>query len=45
MGRAGREVAESKFDLKRNVEKVVGSYGIEVPAKAAPVRERFAAVL
>jgi hypothetical protein len=45
MGRAGRDVAEAKFDLKRNVEKVSRSYGIEAPETAPRVRESFAPVL
>lgn len=44
MGRAGREVARERFDLVRNVEKVVGLYGLEA-TQTVPVRERFAAVL
>lgn len=45
MGRAGREVALERFDLVRNVEKVVGLYGLEAPEITPRVRERFAAVL
>ena len=44
MGRAGRDVALEKFDLIRNVERVVGSYGLET-TEQAQVRERLAAVL
>lgn len=45
MGQAGREVAEAKFDLKRNVERVVTSYGISVKEPAAAVAEHLAPVV
>jgi glycosyltransferase involved in cell wall biosynthesis len=45
MGGAGREVARERFDLERNVEKVVGSYGLEAPEVSPRARESFAAVL
>lgn len=45
MGRAGREVAVAKFDLKSNVEKVVSSYGIEGLQLTSAVREMLATVL
>lgn len=41
-GSNGREVANSKFDLNRNVEKVVRSYGLKAADTARAVR-RFAA--
>lgn len=43
MGRAGRDVAREKFDLVRNVEKVVGLYGLEA-THTVQVRETLAAV-
>jgi glycosyltransferase involved in cell wall biosynthesis len=45
MGRAGRDVAEAKFDLKRNVERVVTSYGISVKKPAGAVGEHLASVV
>ena len=44
MGRASREVAEAKFDLERNGERVVMLYRIEAPARATTVRETSSAL-
>lgn len=44
MGRAGRRAAEAKFDLERNVARVVEAYGISAPAPAEAVRETLATV-
>jgi L-malate glycosyltransferase len=45
MGRAGRQAAEAKFDLKRNVERVVRSYGIAIKDPAVSVGERLASIV
>jgi glycosyltransferase involved in cell wall biosynthesis len=45
MGSAGLIVANARFDLKRNVERVVRSYGIEAPEPVTPVCERLASVV
>lgn len=45
MGRAGREVARERFDLERNVEKVLGLYGLEAPERAQQVSQRLAVIL
>ncbi len=44
MGRAGCQAAEAKFDLERNVARVLESYGISAPAAAEAVRESPATV-
>lgn len=45
MGRAAREVAEAKFDLKRNVERVVTSYGVSVKEPEVAVGKHLASVV
>ena len=42
MGRAGREVAADKFDLERNVGRVVESYGVGAPAESRVITESLA---
>ena len=45
MGRAGLAAATSKFDLKRNVEKVVRSYGISNHEPAVKIGEQLPSVV
>jgi len=45
MGRAGREVAADKFDLERNVGRVVESYGVGAPAESRVIPESLATAL
>lgn len=45
MGRAGRDVARERFDLKQNVERVVTSYGISLKESALAVGEQLASVV
>lgn len=42
MGRAGRRTAEAKFDLERNVARVVDSYGISMPGVVEAIHESLA---
>jgi glycosyltransferase involved in cell wall biosynthesis len=44
MGRAGRRDAEAKFDLERNVARVLASYSISATTPAKAVRESLASV-
>jgi len=44
MGRAGREAARAKFDLQRNVEKVVKLYGVAAP-KREPIPQALPSVV
>lgn len=45
MGRAGLAAANAKFDLRRNVARVVRSYGIAVPDPAVAVGEQRASIV
>lgn len=44
MGLAGREATEDKFDLERNVERVLESYRISAPAAVDAIHENLATV-
>jgi glycosyltransferase involved in cell wall biosynthesis len=45
MGSAGLAIANARFDLKRNVERVVRSYGIAVHDRAVAVDEQLASIV